>query len=273
MKRWFLMILMLALWGLSACTPQKSLAEPTQTLQPSLAPTQTATIDWFPATATPTSAPVFTPTIVPTPQLGLSTSLLEDDFSDQNAWDRLKVNAGSVAFGKNELTIAIAESKALLAGMRHSPEMSNFYLEITASPSLCRAADSYGLLLRASDPKNGYRWLISCDGQTRVERLQNGYIVMLQEWVPSLQIRPGSPSEAHLAVWMNGKEMRFYIEGIEQFTVSDPVYTTGYVGVFARAAADPPLTVNFSSLSITAVDPALLPLPTLTPTASLTITP
>ena len=273
MKGWSWLVVLVVLLGLSACALQDSPAEPTQTLQPSPIPTLTATIDWFPTTATPTSAPVIAPTVVPTPQLGLSTSLLEDDFSDSNAWDRLKINAGSVAFGKNELTIAIAENKALLASMRHAPEMSNFYLEITASPSLCRAEDSYGLLLRASDAKNGYRWLVSCDGQTRVERLQNGYIVLLQDWVPSLQIRPGSPSEAHLAVWMNAREMRFYIEGIEQFTVSDPVYTSGYVGVFARAAADPPLTVNFSSLSITAVDPALVPLPTLTPTARLTLAP
>lgn len=265
MRKALFALLLTGIWGLAACSPAGQPAEPEALFTATDLPTLTATIDWFPATATPTPPPTLAPTVALTPELGLSTSLLEDDFSDTSAWDKTQVNAGSIAYGKNELTIAIAENKAYLTSLRRSPELNNFYLEITINPSLCRGEDAYGLLLRAADQWSGIRWLFTCDGRTRVERLQNSYIVVLQDWITSLQIRPGAQTKIHAAVWMNGKEMRFYIEGAEQFRVSDPVYTSGVTGVFARAAADPPLTVNFSALTVRAIDPALLPLPTLTP--------
>ncbi len=259
--------------GLSACAPTSQPASPEDLATATPVPTQTATIDWFPSTATPTPKPSQAPTAVLTPELGLSTPVVEDDFSDTSAWDTTRVNAGSIAYGKNELTIAIAEDKGYLTSLRRSPLLDDFYLEITINPSLCRTGDSFGLLLRAVDQWSGYRWLMTCDGQTRVERLQNSYFVVLQDWVTSLQIRPGAQTVIHAAVWMYGEEMRFYIEGAEQFRVHDPVFSSGVTGVFARAAGAPPLTVNYRDLTVTSINPALVPLPTLTPTLQISLTP
>jgi len=60
--------------------------------------------------------------------------------------------------------------------------------------------------------------------------------------------------------------MRFYIDGVEQFSARDPVFQTGLLGFFARAGGDTPLTVNFSDLIIRAIDPSALPTSTATPT-------
>ncbi len=256
--------------GVSACAPLQATSptplEPTASPATSLPPT--ATIDWFPMTATPTRIPIQSPTAQPTLSLGKSSSLLHDDFSDTRAWEKILVSSGSAAFGKNEFTLAITGEKTLLNSMRSAPELGNFYLEITASPSLCRDSDSYGLLLRATDAYNGYRWVVTCDGQTRLERLQNGYIVLLQDWLPSGDIREGAPVTVHLGVWMYGQEMRFYIEGNEQFRTSDPVFSSGLIGVFARTGGSSPETINFSNLDVWSIDPNLVPTNTPGPTAT-----
>ena len=265
---WLLSILCI---GLSACAPgsNKAATAAVQTASPVPQVSPTVTIDWFPTTATPTRAPVLAPTLLPTAALGKSSPLLQDDFSDTHAWDKVQVTSGSAAYGKNEFTIAITGENTLLNSMRHAPELGNFYLEITASTSLCREADSYGLLLRAADPYNGYRWVVTCDGRTRLERLQNGYIVLLQDWLTSGDIRQGAPVDTPLAVWMYGQEMRFYIKGVEQFRVSDPVFSSGFIGVFARSSGTSPLTVSFSSLGVWSIDPNQVstntPSPTTTP--------
>ncbi len=48
--------------------------------------------------------------------------------------------------------------------------------------------------------------------------------------------------------------MRFFANGAYVFSVSDPVFTEGRIGVFARASGDNPVTVNFSEMEIRAVN-------------------
>ena len=55
-----------------------------------------------------------------------------------------------------------------------TPTYRIFYLEITVSPSLCRGADQFGLLLRAAPAPDFYRSILTCDGQMRLERVKNG---------------------------------------------------------------------------------------------------
>ncbi|MEN4099067.1 MAG: hypothetical protein ROW52_04035, partial [Anaerolineaceae bacterium] len=42
---------------------------------------------------------------------------------------------------------------------------------------------------------------------------------------------------------------------IEQFTISDPVHSSGTLGLFARSTGDTALTVSFSDLVVTALLP------------------
>lgn len=263
----FWLILGLLLLGLAACAPVSGQdALPAETATPTPSPTATATIVWFPPTLTPTPFPTRAVTPTAVPQLGIDRLVFSDDFSDRAAWTTFRTTTGSAAYGNAEFTLAVAAERGYLTSLRKSPELADFYLEVTASPSLCRASDSYGLLLRASDDWNYYRWVITCDGRTRLERVRNGAIVLVQDWVDSLQIPPGAPSDLSLAVWMYGPEMRFFIGDIEQFAARDPVWTAGRLGAFARAAADTPLTVSFSDLSVYALEPSAIPTTTPVPT-------
>jgi hypothetical protein len=242
------------LFLLSACLPTRT-PEPspeaisllsTATSQPSLTPT----VVWFPPTATYTPIPTRAVTPTPDRKPGIGEQLLSDDFTDAKPWQLGRTAEGSLALGKGELTIAIASPKAYLFSVRQEPVLDDFYAEITASPNLCRGLDEYGILVRFSAPASYYRFSLSCDGQVRLDRVVSGQASSPQTWLPSGTAPPGAPSSSVLGVWAVGNEMRFFVSGEYQFSVTDPVLPSGRLGVFARSAGDTAVTVNFSSLVV-----------------------
>ena len=228
---------------------------PTETSTPTATVTPTATIVWFPPTATLTAFP--TPVITPTQDLrtDLGEIILSDDFSSADSWTLGRTNSGSAALGKNELTIAISEPGAYVYSVRQTPVLKDFYAEITASPTLCRGQDEYGLLLRASSPGDFYRFSLSCDGQVRLDKLVGGTASSPQPWLFSPIVPSGAPSISRLAVWARGKEMRFFVNDVHQFTVSDPILPAGNLGVFARSGGETAVTVSFSDLMVRSINP------------------
>jgi hypothetical protein len=237
--------------------------------------TPTPTIVWFPATATYTPYPMATvqPTLDQRP--GIGPVIFTDDFSDPTAWTQSLSSEGSVAVTNHELTIAIAENneRAYLSSIRSQPVFSNFYLELNANPTLCRDKDEYGLLLRVSPALDYYRYSLSCDGYLRLDRVVNGQASSPQPWLLSWAVPPGAPSQVRLGVWAYGSEMRFFINDQYQFTVIDPLLTSGSLGVFARAAGETAVTVNFSNLEVREIGSPPPVAPTGTPTIQSSGTP
>lgn len=237
--------------GLGACLPVATPLPPlpTDTPLPSTS-TPTPTIVWFPPTATFTPFPtvVMTPTVDVLPQVG--EILFSDDFSDPNGWTLGKSPAGTVALGKSELTLAISQPGGYLYSLRRKTDLRDFYVEITASPSLCRGGDEYGLLLRISEALEFYRFSLTCDGQVRLDKYFNDRASSPHPLSMSGSVPPGAPSTSRIAVAVIGKEMNFFVNGDFQFSVSDPSLTNGALGVFARSNGDTVVTVNFSALEV-----------------------
>jgi hypothetical protein len=235
---------------------------PTETA--TITPVPTETIIWFPATATLTPMP--TRQVTPTPELrpNISNVILEDFFSDKESWSTMRSAVGSVAYGRDELTLAVSSPRGLLTSLRRDVLLSDFYLEIEADPSLCRGSDAYGLMLRAHSNQDYYRLLINCEGQVRLERIKDAKSLPLQDWIPN-GLPSGGMVRTRLGVWALNNELRIFINDMYQFTVTDSVWTGGQIGVFARSAGDTPLTVSFSKLSVRALEGGRLPLPTATP--------
>ena len=192
--------------------------------------------------------------------------ILSDTFSDTTQWATAQNYLGSVAYGEQELTLAAAQPLGDLISLRKTPIPADSYLEISTNLSMCRGADSYGLLLRASTQQDFYRFMISCMGLLRLERVKDGKFALMQDWIPSGQVPPGSPMELRLGVWAVGNELRFFVNDVYQFSARDPVWTNGKIGVYARSTGDTPLTVSFSDLQVYAVTPPLATLvPSITP--------
>ncbi len=256
---------------LSACLPEPATPlPPTATLSatPSVMPSPTITVMWFPATITPTPLPTREPEPVEDMHPALGAVILSDDFSGSDLWQTTRTAVGSMAYGQNDLTLAVSEPRGTLMSLRSQPQLSNFYLEVDADPSLCRGEDMYGLLLRAELGQDFYRLLVNCDGELRVERVKDGRVLPLQDWTASGQVFAGFMMKIRLGVWVAGNDLRVFVNDVYQFTVHDTVFPQGSLGVFARSAGETPLTVSFSNLSVREVDLKNIPTPVPTPTST-----
>lgn len=263
---------------LSACLPEPtttapaSPTAPSRTVAPTRTATQTGTIQWFPATRTPSPMPTAQalPTLEQHP--GVGAPILSDDFSNPANWSTGEAEAGTVSAGGGSLSLANPGVKGMLLSFRKATNLTDFYLELTSNLGLCRGDDNYGVLVRSASLQDYYRFLIACNGQIRLERVKNGQIALLQDWTFSGQVPPGSPLVLKLGVWAVGSDLRFFINDVFQFAAKDSVLTVGTVGVFARASGQNPLTVSFSDLKVSAVDRAAIPTPALTPSPTPTAT-
>ena len=176
--------------------------------------------------------------------------IFSDEFSDPDQWLLGQTSTTSIALGNQALTLALDQPGGYLYTLRKSPILSDFYLEVTASPSLCRAEDEYGLLLRFSPSLEFYRFSLSCDGNVRLDKYFNGKASSPQAKTPSGSVPRGAPSSSLISAWVNGKEMQFYINNEYQFTARDPSLLEGSLGFFVRSAGENAVTVSFTNLSV-----------------------
>jgi hypothetical protein len=244
-----------------ACLPLNP-ALPTETPVPTETIIPTETIVWFPPSATPTMLAM--PTYTGTPEMspGIGGVTLEDDFSDDSVWDTAKSDGGSAAISRNRLTIVVQPGFYLASTRRELP-LSDFYAEITARPSLCRGEDNYGLVVRGVG-SSFYRFVLTCNGQIRAERITGGTRLPIHEPVPSGDA-PGAPGEVRIGIWAVGSEMRLFLNGRYQFSVTEGTFPSGALGVFVRSTGETPVTVTFSDLIVHEVDyslPTKTPIPT-----------
>lgn len=237
----------------AACLPLSTPPSPlpTDTLAPPTN-TPTSTPVWFPPTATntpyPTATLPITATVVIEPQYG--ALIFSDDFSDSGFWQESRSSLGSAAVSNQELTLALTEKGEYIYSLRREPELRDFYLEITASPSICRGEDEYGLLIHFTESEDFFRFSLTCDGRARVDRFFNGKPSSPQPLTYSGAIPPGAPSSSRLAILVVGRQMDFYVNNEYIFTVSDPNIPEGKLGLFIRSQTQEAMTVNFSDLQV-----------------------
>jgi hypothetical protein len=231
----------------------------TPTPEPTVTATPTATIVWFPPSATPTLLQVPTYTGTPVMSPGIGARILSDNFSDDSPWDTAVADNASAAIGRNRLSLAV-QPGFYLSSMRRELPLSDFYAEITARPSLCRGDDNYGVIARGVG-SSFYRFVLTCNGEIRAERISGGTRLPIFDPVPSGDVaRP--PGEVRIGLWAVGEEMRLFLNDRYQFSVRDPKFPIGAFGVFVRSNGEEPVSVTFSDLEVYDVNYIL---PTKTP--------
>lgn len=254
-QRIALLLSLLALFALAACSTSAEVAPLPSSPPATLTPSPTATIVWFPPTATPTLAPtqVLTPTVDLRP--AISKLIFEDRFEEGSNWSLAQTDSSSIALGKNELTLAIAQPRLYLYTLRQRPQLAAFYLELIAWPNLCRGEDEYGVLFRVTPQLDFYRLALTCNGQLRLDRFYQGKASVPFPKTFSGAVPPGAPSSVPIAIWASQKEITVFINDQFQFTLQESVIPAGAVGLFARSVASAAVTVNFSDLKVYEVVP------------------
>jgi hypothetical protein len=176
--------------------------------------------------------------------------LFTDEFSNSSDWELGSFQDGIIALGNGELSLVVKKDRGYLSSLRQETVLENFYAEITSGPRICRETDEYGVIFRVSTSNDFYRFSLTCDGHTRVDRFLNGQASSPQPLTISGAVPPGAPSVSRLAIWTHGSEMRFFANGEYLFTVNDPTLSKGSIGVFARANGEDDVAISFSELAV-----------------------
>ena len=254
--------------------PAESLATLTTNEHNSVTASPTATIIWFPATNTWTPSPILVPSTTPELLPGMGAQVYQDDFSKVERWSQAAINnngENNIILDRNRLTLAINLTPATLFSMNNDLTLTNFRADMMVSVNRCFGPDIYGLLFRAASGRFAYRFLLNCAGKVRVELAQEGRITPLQDWVPSGDAPAGAPGLVKMSIWVAGTEMRFFLNDRYQFTVFNPVFKNGGLGVFAGATSPDGANISFSNLTVYSVD-YFSPTPTATPSKTATPT-
>lgn len=255
MKKWFfssLILLSILLTGLSACVAEEP-DLPEETATPEL-PTEepTATIDWFPRTptATPNLNPSPTATKVSSATPEPLNLLASDNFSDESLWQTGSSEAGTVAYAKNLLSLAVSGGKNSLVSLSSHELPSDFYLELNLDAQMCSDADQFGIILWNNSSSGTFRLWFSCDGRVMVDRLISGESTVLKRWEPLRRFQPGSPAKNRIGIRSENNSITVFVNETEQFTYSPLNKLTGPLGVIAQSSGNLPLTVHISDLQI-----------------------
>lgn len=249
-KRAWILVLPVLIVSLEACSGFVTAPAPQETPSPV---TATSTVVWFPATNTPTSMPTSVPPPTPEALPGIGDLLFRDDFSEAGLWNIASSASASAQVENNRLILSATSSPVSVASLRSEPILGDFYASVVAKTSLCRGQDKFGILFRAASPGNLYRFLLSCEGNIRLERLRGGATEILQNWTPSGDAPIGAPAEVKIGVWASGVELRFMLNDHYQFTLRDPLFRSGSLGFYASAGGDTPIIVSFSDLEVYSV--------------------
>ncbi|MDY6873714.1 MAG: hypothetical protein SVR81_07085 [Chloroflexota bacterium] len=231
--------------------PQPPTATPTTTLTP------TPTIDWFPATPTPTLIPISSPTpqaTLPDTREGMTELLISDDFSDPTSWTAPSAASGNVAFGNENLVLAPAQQDAYLFSLSPYNLPANFYLELTFETTLCQQDDQFGIVFWRESQGDYYRIAFSCEGQYRLELVQSGVPVVVHDWENASNAQPGAPATNRVGLWVYQGTFQLYINDAFQFEERVAQNRSGELGVFARTVSSNAMTVRASDLQIYRVE-------------------
>jgi hypothetical protein len=270
-------LLLMAMCGLMLAGCTGPAATPILTPTAAASATPTATVIWFPATATATAtdAQPATPTADSRP--GVGDLLFSDSFDDPAFWNTAGSDDASAILTNNRLVLSITQPGPLaIASLRNQPSAGDFYAEATANISLCSGTDQYGMLFRAAGSGDYYRFVLNCNGQERLERVRGGVAYPLLGWLSSNAVPMGAPAQVKLGVWTVGREMRLFLNETFQFSLTDPVFSAGTFGFFAYANGKSPVTISFSDLSVYSVAytlPTPSPVPSWTPLPATTLKP
>jgi hypothetical protein len=234
--------------------------EPTQTLTP--APVSPSPTVEFP-TLQPTSTSTPEPSPTPTPDIlsGLGPVRYYDRFTILREWEIPDSEVGGAGLINDRFSISVRKPNASFMTVKPEPIVGNFYIEAVVRSELCSDDDEFGLIFR-TDPDGGhYRFTLTCNGEARVSRTFGGSEVVLVPKTPTIALIPGLLVDNRIGVLANGKNLRFFINGIEVFTIDDRTVAEGRFGFFVRSRSDGQTTASFDDLLVREISPTPTPVP------------
>jgi len=278
MRRFAFLFLVLALVQ-SACAFSTQ-PTPTEIILPSDTPTEapTSTATETVAPPTPTDAPSETPVPSDTPEPSETPSITPTSteppfdpsasYGSPTIFDNLDTDRNWA--GRSGLPDDDYIRLALGGGMLHvtgklanwdtwwftASSPNDFFIQMKVGTGNCTGKQAYGLILRGPQSEGlearGYIFTFSCDGNYRLDRLDNTapYTkVELIPWTESERINVGSNETNLMGVRMIGTDINLYANGFEIVELDDDEYLAGRFGLFVNAGDPGDYTFDVDELS------------------------
>jgi len=235
----------------------------------------TLTPSSIPSTPSPTFAfPTKNPTVTFTPELeptstpdlmnGLGSILYIDNFDQNLGWEIGQSEIGGASLINGRLSLAVHQSNSFYFIQSPAPSMATFFLEVNVRSELCNSSDEYGVMYRINSLKEHYRFALTCDGGARVSLLLETGEIALIPITQTYAAFPGLLVDNQIGVWADRNTFRFFINGLEVFSIRDNTLDVGDLALFVRSKRSGQTTASFDKLIVR----ALLPTPTPTSTAT-----
>jgi hypothetical protein len=176
--------------------------------------------------------------------------IFRDEFETVDDWTLPNTASGQITFSNGEANIIINEPGSYLFGTREKPDFTTFYAEITASPILCNGRDEYGFMFRVTGNSQYYRFVISCEGEIRLDKITTGGPIILYPMTRSASVPAGAPSISKMAVLAEADQLHLFINGDYQTSIAEQQLKVGSFGIYARTFGDTAMTVSFSQLIV-----------------------
>lgn len=200
---------------------------------------------------TPTVSPTRTPTLTNTPpaddpRLSLGTPYYLTDFPDATNWYLYEDD--NVKFDVVDHKFVMTAKKANGTDWWTLPawKLTNYYLEMTATPDTCSGRDRYGLVVGVPYPANNPAYLLrfSCDGYYSFGFLNSdvdNHFHFLTEWTKSNYIYSGSNQTNRMGFKAEGTNLKLYANGHYLTELTEPAFGEGRFGLAVGSIS----TVNF----------------------------
>jgi hypothetical protein len=241
----------------TVAAPPAGQTEPTDVGSPFETPAQTpqiitptASVTTVTATATASATPTasLTPPPQPSsdPRLYLGNPSFIDTFSSGANWALYEDDHVSFEVDDGQLVMTAFNPDFWEGWMLSWPVISDFYLEMIATPQKCAGSDRYGMMARAQKDDGeylGYFFGLTCDGRYSLRRWAGSSFVTMVDWTESDYIRQGSNQGNRLGLMADGKKLSLYANGMLLKEISDDNHLSGKFGVSVGSVKTPDFTV------------------------------
>jgi hypothetical protein len=200
---------------------------------------------------TANSAPLTTsasPTVKSSADNGL---LYEDNFDDPSSgWKQISNQDEDSKYENGELSLTQNKPNWGLRIVNPNTErFADMVLEIDATLVGTSSQSGYdGVVFRAQNDDNFYRFVVSGQGEFRIDKMVGGITHLLKKPTKSPFINQGNATN-HLKVVCKGTQMGLECNGNLLVGITDDSFSEGFVGV-AVFSGDSPVTAHFANLKI-----------------------
>ena len=221
---------------------------------PSVTPTGT-----LPASATPTVSPTSTRTLTNTPpaddpRTTLGAPTYRTDFPDATNWYLYEDDTIKFDVVDHKFVMTAKNANGYDGWTRTAWKLTNYYLEMTATPDTCSGRDRYGLVVGIPVPAYNPNYLLrfTCDGFYSFgffdSSLDNKFH-SLQDWTKSNFISAGTGQTNRMGFKAEGTDLKLYANGHFLTELTVPAFGEGVFGLVVGSVNTPNFTVRVSEVA------------------------